>query len=637
MEQGKHTSYAVEERVQEKVNTKQFIEENQYHGELGALYSQEYTEFKVWAPTAVRVELLIYDGYYGMLKNSLLMATAHNGQVFVRRLEGDCHGLTYRYRVHFADGQVNHAVDPYAKATTINGQRSVVVDLSRTQPDNWTGRLTSTFPLEDTVIYELHIRDFTVAPTSGVRRKGKYLGAIETGTRNAAGDTTGIDYLKELGITHVELLPFFDFATVDETTEEHQTYNWGYDPLNYNVPEGSYATNPYDPFCRIKELKQMIQGFHDAGIRVIMDVVYNHVYQYEYHPFHHIVPGYFFRQNADGSLSNGTGVGNDTASERPMMRKFIVDSVKYWANEYAIDGFRFDLMGIHDVDTMNAVRKALDEIDPSIIVFGEGWDLHTPLSFEQKANHHNAPRMIGVGQFNDGLREALKGNDFEASARGFVNGAWYEEHKLAVNVAACEAYHHYVVPQQLIQYVESHDNFTLYDKLKAANPYLDEYTIVKQHELATTIVLLSQGIPFIHAGQEFLRTKQGVRDSYNRPDSINQLDWERRTQYRSTYQYVRDLIKLRQAEPLFCLTNYEAIRSFIHVLRADYQIVAYGLGDYIIVFNAQHDTINFELPQGDYKVIVKDSAVYLDHEPEIYIHQTIDVRAYSALVIKKIK
>ncbi|MCW6659294.1 type I pullulanase [Aerococcaceae bacterium NML191292] len=633
-------TYQIESLTREallaQTRTETFIQNQQYHGDLGAIYTAEQTVFKLWAPTAERVELLIYDGHYGGLQAIYPMAQTSDGQVYFFAKEGDCHGMTYRYQLSFPDGTVTKTVDPYAKAVTVNGQRGVVVDLSRTNPENWGERLAP-LPLEETIVYELHIRDFTSSKQSGAKHKGKYLGVIEKGTANSNGESTGLDYLQELGVTHVELLPFFDYVTVDETLENPVDYNWGYDPLNYNVPEGSYATNAYDPFVRIRELKQMIQGLHDAGIRVIMDVVYNHVYQVERHPFHHTVPGYFFRQNDDGSLSNGTGVGNDTASERPMMRKFIVDSIKYWAKEYHIDGFRFDLMGIHDVETMQEVRRALDEIDPSIIVFGEGWDLMTPLAHHEKASHHNAPQMAGVGQFNDGLREALKGNDFEAAAKGFVNGAWYQERKAAINMMACLDYQHYLVPQQLIQYVESHDNFTLFDKLRGASPELEMATIIRQHQLATTMVLLAQGIPFLHAGQEFLRTKHGVRDSYNKPDTINQLDWARRSQFAANVAYVQKIIALRKAEPLFRMTDYRAIQQSMRVLRADYQIVALQLADYILVFNAQQNILNYELPAGDYQLVVHDGEVYLDNQPIIQVERTIAIQSYRPLVVKKLQ
>ncbi|WP_338489634.1 type I pullulanase [Ruoffia tabacinasalis] len=616
-----------------------FVERNYYPGKLGAIYSKDKTEFKLWAPTASQVEILIYDGHYGVLKENIVMAWSKDDKIFTHTIEGDNHGLTYRYRLTFFDGRVNTSNDPYARAVTVNGQRSVVVDLDRTNPDNWGERMPKMDDISKAVIYELHLRDFTVDSDSGVTHKGKFLGAIEENATNPNGSSTGIDYLKELGVTHVEFLPLFDYQTVDETVEKPREYNWGYDPQNYGAPEGSYSTNPYDPFTRIKEMKQMIQAFHDAGLRVIMDVVYNHVYEVDDHSFHLTVPGYFFRYNDVGQFTNGTGVGNDTASERYMMRKYIVDSVSYWAKEYQIDGFRFDLMGIHDTTTMNTVRKALDEIDPSILLFGEGWDLYTPLSENMVANHNNAVLMPRVGQFNDGLREALKGNDFEATARGFINGAWHMEQQVAQNVLAGVDFGSYNDPQQVIQYVEAHDNFTLYDKLRAADPDLDENTITKRHELATTIILLSQGIPFIHAGQEFLRTKNGVRDSYNKPDTINKLDWLRQDEYRESVELVKNLIKLRNQEPLFHLSTYEEIKERIEVTRADYQIVqlTYRGDGYklFVTFNAQGNMLNVPVKKGEYIKKVNNRRVYLDDDNLTREIDNILIDSYTTLVLKK--
>ena len=617
-----------------------FIERNHYTGRLGAIYSKEATEFKLWAPTASQVELLIYDGYYGVVKQNLVLERAEDDRIFKTILKGDHHGLTYRYRLTFLDGRVNYSVDPYAKAVTVNGQRSVVVDLSRTNPNNWGDRMPAMEDLSQSIIYELHLRDFTIDEESGVSHKGKFLGAIEEGTVNNNNSPTGLDYLTMLGVTHVEFLPLFDYRTVDETEEEPKDYNWGYDPQNYGAPEGSYSTNAYDPFARIKEMKQMIQAFHNKGLRVIMDVVYNHVYQVEDHSFHKTVPGYFFRYNDSGQFTNGTGVGNDTASERYMMRKYIIDSVTYWAKEYHIDGFRFDLMGIHDTETMNQVRQALDEIDSSILLFGEGWDLYTPLSKHKVANQNNAVFMPRVGQFNDGLREALKGNDFDASARGFINGAWHMEQQLVQNILAGVDYGSYNDPLQVIQYVEAHDNFTLYDRLKAADPYLDEEIIIKRHELATTIILLSQGIPFLHAGQEFLRTKKGVRDSYNKPDKINRIDWKRQDKYSDSVEFIRNVIRLRQLEPMFRMMSYEEIRKRAKVIRADYQIVQleYHAEDYtlFVVFNGQDNILNVPVARGEYIRKISNRRVYLNDDEKTDVIESVLVDSYTTLVLKKL-
>lgn len=611
-----------------------------YGGPLGSLYSPSQTEFRLWAPFASQVEIIIFDGYYGRPIKSIKMNRSDDFKSFFKVIEGDQHGLTYRYRLTFIDMTVTESVDPYSKAVTVNGQRSVVVDLSRTNPEGWGERMPAFPSISEAVIYEMHVRDFTVASNSGIQHKGKFLGVAEPGTVNPNGSSTGIDYLKELGVTHVEFLPIFDFQTVDETNEKPKQYNWGYDPLNFNAPEGSYATDPYDPFCRIIELKKMIQALHDAGIRVIMDVVFNHVYEVESHSFHKTVPGYYFRYNDKGEFTSGTGVGNDTASERFMMRKYIIDSVKFWTEEYHIDGFRFDLMGIHDITTMNSIRAMLDKIDSSILLFGEGWDLYTPLSHNEEANHNNAAFMPGIGQFNDGLREALKGNDFDASARGFINGAWHMESRLARNFMGGVDFGTYKDPIQLIQYVEAHDNYTLFDRLIKADPYLDEETIVRRHELASSIILLSQGIPFIHSGQEFLRSKQGIRDSYNKPDSINQIDWLRRDKYNHSVELMKGLIQLRKSEPLFRLETYEAIRETISVVRQDYQILSfeYRGPEYklYVVFSAQNNLLNYKLPKGNYIVKLANGQVNIDDEVTTGEIDSFPLEGYSALVLKKL-
>ncbi|MGO4937533.1 type I pullulanase [Fundicoccus sp. Sow4_H7] len=616
-----------------------FVSRNYYTGNLGAIYTPEYTEFKLWAPTASQVEIMIYDGYYGSLKKTILMSRSADNRIFEKRIDGDQHGLTYRYRLTFLDSSVKMTVDPYAKAVTVNGHRSVVVDLKRTNPEGWGERMPAFEDKSKAIIYELHVRDFSVDDNGGISHRGKFLAFTEKGTKNKVGSPTGIDYLKKLGVTHVEFLPIFDYATVDETVEEPVEYNWGYDPYNFNAPEGSYSTNPYDPFLRITELKQMIKALHDAGIRVIMDVVYNHVYEVEHQSFHKTVPGYFYRYDEAGRLSNGTGVGNDTASERYMMRKYILDSVKYWVEEYHIDGFRFDLMGIHDITTMNEVRKTLDAIDPSILLFGEGWDLATALDSDKKASHNNASFMPRIGQFNDGLREALKGNDFDAKARGFINGAWYMEQKLAKNFMAGVDFGNYDDPKQLIQYVEAHDNYTLYDRLTAADPNLDKDTLIKRHEMATTIVLLSQGISFIHAGQEFLRTKNGVRDSYNSLDAINQIDWMRQETYRHSVELTRKLIALRQSEPLLTLSTYDEIKETMTLLRADYQIVAFEYKKdnqrLIVVFNAQNNRVNYPLDEGEYIVKLIDGTVHLDDHTVTPMINTIAIEPYTSIVLKQ--
>ena len=612
-----------------------------YDGELGALYEKEGTLLRVWTPTAKSVEVWIYadDSFKGP-STKIEMVQKPKG-IFEAYLPGDQHGTIYVYKILFLNNRESISVDPYARATTVNGMKSVIADLNRTNPDGWGERLPAFGLPEEAIIYELHIRDFSISETSGIVNKGKFLGLTEKNTQNASGRKTGLDYLIDLGITHIQILPMFDYATVDEANLTEPQYNWGYDPLNYNVPEGSYSTDPFDPFNRIFELKQMIRTLHDNGLRVIMDVVYNHVYDPKDQALERTVPGYFYRYNADGSLANGTGVGNDTASERHMMRKYIIDSVKYWAKEYHLDGFRFDLMGIHDSVTMNAIREALDKIDPSIIIIGEGWEMSTPLPEDLKASQRNAQAMPRIAHFNDSIRIALKGSDFgDEKDRGFISGKNYLEDLLLRNIKgamhlSCRS--SYVDPEQVIQYVEAHDNLTLYDKLLRSNPDDSEEVRIKRHTLATSIVLLSQGVPFIHGGQEFLRTKAGVANSYQSPDEINQFEWERVTTFQESVAYVKGLIALRKSEYLFRLHTIEEIEAHFTILSENFNIVAFSLTNsekkYIVIFNGNRSDVIFRIQKGKYAILVEDNQVFLESMPEAVLMEKILVKAHTTSVL----
>lgn len=358
-----------------------------YYGgnDLGNTYTPQHTKFRLWAPTASEAKLVTYKKWSDKIGAEINMQQGEKG-TWTSELKGNQKGLFYTYKVKIGD-KWTEAVDPYVRAASVNGDKGAVVNLEETNPKKWKANKKPKFKNpEDAIIYELHVRDLSIQPESGIKQKGKYLGVTEKGTKGPEGVKTGLDHIKDLGVTHVQLLPIFDYASVNEETLNEPQYNWGYDPKNFNVPEGSYSTNPYEPTVRITELKQMVQTLHDNNLRVVMDVVYNHMYNAAESNFHKLVPGYYYRYNEDGTFANGTGVGNDTASERKMMRKFMIDSVTYWAKEYNLDGFRFDLMGIHDYETMNEIRKAVNQIDPSIILHGEGWDLNTPLAAELKAN-----------------------------------------------------------------------------------------------------------------------------------------------------------------------------------------------------------------------------------------------------------
>ena len=612
-----------------------------YDGELGALYEKEGTLLRVWTPTAKSVEVWIYadDSFKGP-STKIEMVQKPKG-IFEAYLPGDQHGTIYVYKILFLNNRESISVDPYARATTVNGMKSVIADLNRTNHDGWGERLPAFGLPEEAIIYELHIRDFSISETSGIVNKGKFLGLTEKNTQNASGRKTGLDYLIDLGITHIQILPMFDYATVDEANLTEPQYNWGYDPLNYNVPEGSYSTDPFDPFNRIFELKQMIRTLHENGLRVIMDVVYNHVYDPKDQALERTVPGYFYRYNADGSLANGTGVGNDTASERHMMRKYIIDSVKYWAKEYHLDGFRFDLMGIHDSVTMNAIREALDKIDPSIIIIGEGWEMSTPLPEDLKASQKNAQAMPRIAHFNDSIRIALKGSDFgDEKDRGFISGKNYLEDLLLRNIKGAmhlSSHSSYVDPEQVIQYVEAHDNLTLYDKLLRSNPDDSEEVRIKRHTLATSIVLLSQGVPFIHGGQEFLRTKAGVANSYQSPDEINQFEWERVTTFQESVAYVKGLIALRKSEYLFRLHTIEEIEAHFTILSENFNIVAFSLTNsekkYIVIFNGNRSDTIFRIQKGKYAILVEDNQVFLESMPEAVLMEKILVKAHTTSVL----
>lgn len=544
--------------------------------DLGVSYTPERTNFKLWAPTATKVKLRLFK------------EDAQNPEIFemdrgdkgVWSIKVDRNLELYRYSFLVCINlEWREAVDPYATALSVNGEYGVVIDPAKGKVKHNDGPKLR-HPV-DAIIYEVHIRDLTMHPGSGAVRKGTYLGAAETGTQSSGGVETGLSYIKNLGITHLELLPFHDFEGVDELNRERD-YNWGYNPVHYNVPDGSYASNPRDPYNRIIELKQLISAIHSVGMGVIMDVVYNHVYIREESPFEKIVPGYFFRHDAHGLPSNGTGVGNDIASERMMARKYIVDSVLYWLNEYQVDGFRFDLMGILDIETMTAVRSAVNSVRPDVLIIGEGWDLNTPLPPDRKANISNQAKLPGIGQFNDWFRDCIKGSTFNIYDKGYAlgNERYLEAAKqvMAGSIGIGKVKHGlFLQPGQSVNYIESHDNHTLWDKLKIIEPDKDEAFLKKQHRLATSLVLLAQGIPFLHSGQEFFRSKKGVGNSYRSPDDINWLDWDLRDANLDNVQYIKGIIDIRKSNEAFRLQDNEQIRRHMEFMPVPAPLVCYSL------------------------------------------------------------
>jgi len=628
------------------IHSKEFDDEFYYNGnDLGNHYTSEGTFFRLWAPTAVQAEVVLYKTWDGDALEYIPMTRSEKG-TWITEVEKDLLGYFYTYRV-LINHQWNEAVDPYAKAVGVNGDRGAIIDLSLTNPDNWTNQRPPFENAVDAIIYELHVHDASIHPESGMNYKGKYLALTETGTTGPNGISTGLDHIKKLGVTHVQFLPLYDFATVDETKLDEPQYNWGYDPKNYQVPEGWYSTNPFDPMTRIKEMKQMIQTLHDNGIRVIMDVVFNHVYNPLTMSFGKLVPGYYFREWENGELSNGSGCGNDTASERKMMRKYMIDTVKYFAEEYHIDGFRFDLMGLHDVETMNQIRATLDEIDPTILIIGEGWDLHTNLPSELKASQHNAHKMDRIAHFNDRIRDAIKGGVYNVHDRGFINGNDWIVDEVKKGIAGAIPYNDFLQsfaqqPSQTVTYVEAHDDLTLWDKIKITNPDDDEDTLKKMHLLATAIVLTSQGISFIHAGQEFMRTKGGERNSYRSPSTVNQLDWQRCADHYDMVEQIQQLIAIRREHPAFRLRSAEEIRKHLHFEHSSDRSVAYTLRNHangdpaknlFVAHNGNHFSKEYVLPgRVEWNVLYGQSHIEQRFENQEN-HQVLKISPFGSIIL----
>ncbi|AZB43322.1 type I pullulanase [Bacillus sp. FJAT-42376] len=659
-----------------KVTVRKALDDKKFFyagNDLGSSYTPSNTTFKVWAPTAQKVSLVLFDsaGTYteqGTVEqhkdgNEQSMERAENG-VWSASASGDLNGKFYMYKVEFSDGKVNYAVDPYAKAVSANGQRSAVVSLDETDPANWKpmDKPEVSSPA-DASLYELHVRDFSSDKDSGMKNKGKFKAFTETGTKNSKGDSTGIDHLANLGITYVHLLPSYDFKTVnelkvDDPSSKEPKFNWGYDPQNFNVPEGSYSTDPANPKTRILEFKEMVQALHNKGIRVVMDVVYNHTFEIENGPFNKIVPGYYYRSNDAGTYTNGSGTGNEVASERPMVRKYIKDSVKYWAEEYGVDGFRFDLMGLIDVNTMEQLTKELKEqVDPSMLVYGEPWQAGGSPLAESLQTTKGAQKDKGFAVFNDNIRGAIKGGSDDAS-KGFATGEKGKEEAIAAGVKGSIT-DFTNSPAESINYVTAHDNLNMWDKIiktqgleekegfvdikdgklqgedanryktveeavAAATPYHavnkeDELAneTVKRSLLSNGIAITAQGIPFIHAGDEMLRTKYGDHNSYRSPDAINQIRWKNVSDFDQVNLYYQGLYQLRNSHPAFKMTGKQQVEANVEILQKQDNLVAYQLknnanGDkwknIVVIYNANTAAKKVQLPASPagWKAVVND-------------------------------
>ncbi len=606
------------------------------YADLGATYTSASTTFKLWSPAAQAARVHLYaDDRPGTEPRESLDMEARDGAWAVS-VSGDLDGTYYTYQIKRDGRWLAEATDPYARAAGTNGLRGQVVDLFATDPPGWENdRRPVMGKPTDAVIYELHVRDLSMDPNSGITHKGKFLGLTERGTTTPTGDTTGLDHLIEMGVTHVHLLPSFDFLSVDEARSDSTQYNWGYDPQNYNVPEGSYSTDPSDGKVRIREFKQMVQALHAAGIRVVMDVVYNHTGRTENSSFQLLVPDYFYRFNADGTFSNASGCGNEIASQRPMVRKFIRESVEYWADEYHVDGFRFDLMGIHDIATMNDISETLHGIDPSILLYGEGWTAgDSPLPESQQATKVHTPQLINIAAFSDDVRDALKGSVFDAEERGFVSGATDVAESVRFGIVGATAhpqisydsvnYSHAPwarQPAQCVNYVSCHDNHTLWDRLQLSNPGDPPRVRESMQRLALATVLTSQGIPFVHAGTEMLRSKGGDENSYQSSDAVNAIKWEKKGQHARTVAYVRDLIALRKAHPAFRIGETALIARHLTFTDAgDDQLIAYRLQnapgddwtDIYVVLNGYQTRHRHTLPEGEWRQVVDGDRVDSD-------------------------
>lgn len=614
-------------------------------------YTPKQTTFRLFAPAnAKKVVVRIYKEGQGGKALKTIKMTLKDG-LWTATADGDLMNKFYTF-----DMGRGECPGVFAKAVGVNGKRGAIIDAEKTFPEHWC---CDQHPIikspADLVIYEMHHRDFSIARPDA-KYPGKFLALTEP---------WAIEHLKTLGVNAVHILPSYDYGSVDETRLSDNKYNWGYDPVNYNVPEGGYSTDPYDPYCRIREFKEMVNALHEAGIAVILDVVYNHTYDIEHSNFQRTYPDYYYRKTADGQYSNGSGCGNETASDQPMMRQFMIESVKYWYNEYRVDGFRFDLMGCHDIETMNAIRAELDKIDPSILMYGEGWSAgQCALPNDKLGMKANMTKMPGIAAFSDEMRDAMRGPfsddtvsgwlgrlnthkpgqqpgnvEVESLKFGIVGGVSHPQVNMKnVNYSqkpwALE-------PTQMIAYVSCHDDMCLVDRLKASIPKLSQEELIRLDLLAQTAVFTSQGVPFMLSGEELLRTKQGVHNSFESPDSINQLDWSNKERFPQVFKYYSDLIALRRNHPAFRLGDANLVRKHLEFLEAHSGVVAFMLKNYagrddwrniIVILNPKREIVTVNIPKGMYTIVCKDGEIDEDSTDKIFGRRT-TVNPQSALIL----
>ncbi|WP_024864680.1 type I pullulanase [Butyrivibrio sp. FCS014] len=638
-------------------STKEFEDKYTYEGDdLGATVTADKTVFRVWAPTAESVSVNLYesgDSWKKDLTESIEMTKSDKG-TWTAEVSKNLAGTYYTYTA-VLDGLNVEACDPYARTTGVNGKRAMVIDLDSTDPEGWADDKNphASESMTDAVIYELHIRDFSVDEKGNIANAGKYTAFTETGTKTEGGNATGIDYIKSLGVTYVHLLPFYDFGSVDENDESQERFNWGYDPVNYNVPEGSYSTDAHDGNVRVKEAKEMVKALHDNGLSVVMDVVYNHVYSGKDFCINRLVPGYFSRINADGTYSNGSGCGNDTASERSMVKKYIVDSVCYWADEYHINGFRFDLVGLIDVDTINEIVEKVHESHPDVIFYGEGWSMNTDLTKENvtMATQQSSEKTPGFAYFNDNIRDGLKGSVFNTAEVGWASGARNAERAMTASFLANETWSKN--PSQIIQYASCHDNNTLFDRIAGSRTDLNEESWIKMNNLAAAFYMTSEGVPFMQAGEEILRTK--VKDdgsfdsnSYSSGDEVNSIKWENLDdpKYRENLEFYKGLIAFRKEHALLRLSSGDEVTARVKAVEGlDKNVLAFVMDNsdktlegesaeqIFLAFNPNETETTIALPEGEWNVYVKGNKA--GTEVIENVSGSVTVEPISAVVLVK--
>ncbi len=592
------------------------------------VYLGSKTEFSVWAPDAEAAQLRLYHSATDESAFKIVnMKLSKKEGLWKTTVDEDIKGTFYTFRVQRNGQWLDETAGIAAKAVGVNGTRGAVIDWNETNPEGWAEDKSPEIEPSDIIVYEMHHRDFSIHQTSGVENKGKYLALTEEGTKNPDGLATGIDHLRELGVTYIQLLPSTDFVTIDETRLEDNVYNWGYDPYNYNAVEGSYSTDPYNPVTRIKEFKEMVQSLHKAGFRVILDVVYNHTSNASATGFERTMPGYFYRMGEDGSFLNASGCGNETASEREMFRKYMIESLEWWMKEYHIDGYRFDLMAIHDIETMNIISERLHAIDPNVVIYGEGWAALAPaLPEEQIALKKNTYMLDRIGAFSDNIRDAVRG-PLGCENAGFMDGVAGNKANVEFGIAGGIEHPQVTVerwtssPLQHISYVSCHDDHCLRDRLEEATKATEKERLAMV-KLAQTAVYTSQGIPFIFTGEELYRHKQGVKNSYNQPDSINAIDWTYKTKYKDLVDYYAGLAAIRHAHPGFCLGDADLVREKLSFIEVDNPcVVAFRISglegidsakSLTVLLNGSKRRITAGIPVGNYVILAKDGAASAD-------------------------